>query len=81
MKRHLPALAVALALLPAAQAIAETIPIEVQKTNGCGCCLSWMKHLEENGFAPKGEDMFGGFLCVSNSTMAYRSAWSPAIRS
>ena len=62
MKRHLPALAIALALLPAAQAIGEAIRIEVRKTNGCGCCLSWMKHLEENGFAPSGEDMFASLL-------------------
>ena len=62
MKRLAPALAVAFALLPAAQAFAEAIPIDVRKTSGCGCCLSWMKHLEENGFAPKGEDMFGGLL-------------------
>ena len=62
MKRFTPALAIAFALLPAAQAVAEAIQIDVRKTNGCGCCLSWMKHLEENGFAPMGEDMFGGSL-------------------
>ena len=62
MKRHVPALAIALTLLPAAQAIADAIPIDVRKTNGCGCCLSWMEHLEDNGFAPTGEDMFGALL-------------------
>ena len=41
----------------AAQAIAQATQIEVIKTNGCGCCLAWMKHLEENGFEPTGEDM------------------------
>lgn len=46
----------------AAQAIAQSIPIDVRKTNGCGCCLAWMYHLEENGFAPTGEDMFAGLL-------------------
>ncbi len=46
----------------AAQAIAQAMPIDVKKTNGCGCCLAWMKHLEENGFAPIGEDMFAGLL-------------------
>ena len=47
MKRFTLALAIAFALLPAAQAVAEAIPIDVRKTNGCGCCLAWMKHLEE----------------------------------
>lgn len=64
MARHLSlsALATVLGLLPAAQAVADAIPIDVRKTNGCGCCLSWMEHLEENGFAPTGEDMSGGLL-------------------
>ena len=62
MRRMTQALAITLALLPAAQAVAEATPIDVRKTNGCGCCLSWMNHLEENGFAPTGQDMFGGLL-------------------
>jgi hypothetical protein len=62
MKRSLAALALALALLPAAQALAQATPIEVRKTNGCGCCLAWMEHLEESGFAPTGGDMFAGLL-------------------
>ena len=44
----------------AAQAIAEATPIDVKKTNGCGCCLAWMDHLEENGFAPSGQEMVAG---------------------
>ena len=62
MKRSLAALAFALLLLPAAQALAQATPIEVRKTNGCGCCLAWMERLEENGFAPTGQDMFAGLL-------------------
>ena len=62
MKRMTQALAITLALLPAAKALAEATAIDVRKTNGCGCCLSWMNHLEENGFAPTGENMFGGSL-------------------
>lgn len=62
MKRTLTALALTLALLPAAQALAQAASIEVRKTNGCGCCLAWMEHLEENGFAPTGQDMFAGLL-------------------
>ena len=62
MKRMTQVLAITLALFPAAQALAEATAIDVRKTNGCGCCLSWMNHLEENGFAPTGQDMFGGLL-------------------
>ncbi|MEY8829369.1 DUF411 domain-containing protein [Sedimentitalea sp. XS_ASV28] len=62
MKRHARVLAFAFAVLPAAQSLAEAISIDVRKTDGCGCCLSWMEHLEENGFAPAGEDMAGGLL-------------------
>ena len=40
MKRMTQALAITLALLPAAQVLAEATAIEVRKTNGCGCCLS-----------------------------------------
>ena len=60
MKKHL--LSALLTLSLAGQAIAQTTPIEVIKTNGCGCCLAWMKHLEENGFEPTGEDMFAGLF-------------------
>ena len=55
-------LATYFSLILAAQAIADATPIDVKKTNGCGCCLAWMEHLEENGFAPTGEDMFAGLL-------------------
>jgi hypothetical protein len=55
-------LATAFLLGVAAQALAQATPIDVKKTNGCGCCLAWMEHLEENGFAPSGEDMFAGLL-------------------
>ena len=55
-------LAIAFFLGLATQAFAEATPIDVKKTNGCGCCLAWMEHLEEYGFAPTGEDMFAGLL-------------------
>jgi hypothetical protein len=38
----------ALAFTPAAHAVGE--PITVLKTSGCGCCLSWIKRIEEAGF-------------------------------
>jgi len=46
----------------ATQAISQNTSIDVKKTNGCGCCLAWMEHLQENGFAPTGEDMFAALL-------------------
>lgn len=55
-------LATALSFGLAGQALAEPTQIDVKKTNGCGCCLAWMDHLEENGFAPTGQDMFAGLL-------------------
>ena len=24
--------------------------LEVMSTNGCGCCLGWVKHLETDGY-------------------------------
>lgn len=62
MKRLASTLALVFAVLPAAQALAEATPIDVRKTNSCGCCLSWMKNLEEKGFSPTSEDLFGGAL-------------------
>ncbi|MBM9595112.1 DUF411 domain-containing protein [Roseitranquillus sediminis] len=54
-------LALALAT-SASQAGAQATEAHVIKTNGCGCCLAWMEHLEENGFSVTGENMFGGAL-------------------
>ncbi len=62
MKSYLLAITLALGAFSAAPAFAEAASIDVKKTNGCGCCLSWMNHLEENGFNPTGEDMNGGLL-------------------
>lgn len=56
-------LLLALALVTSAsQATAQSTQAHVMKTNGCGCCLAWMEHLEENGFSVTGENMFGGAL-------------------
>lgn len=55
-----PALEGAITLGPAVQA--QEKAIEIHRINGCGCCLSRMDHLEENGFAPTGEDMYMGLL-------------------
>ncbi|WP_375280889.1 DUF411 domain-containing protein [Pseudooctadecabacter sp.] len=62
MKSFLTSLTLAPVGFTAAPAFAQDTPFEVMKTNGCGCCLGWMNHLEDNGFAPTGEDMHGGLL-------------------
>lgn len=62
MKSQIFALFCVLALLPASPVLAQSTSIEVKKTSGCGCCLSWMRHLEGNGFAPTDEDLFAGLL-------------------
>lgn len=58
------ALHVALALgwlitTPAAEA-GQTV--SVLKTSGCGCCLSWIKHLERAGFAVTARNLAMGDL-------------------
>ncbi len=45
--------AVALALAAPA-AIAQQMPlVEVWKSDSCGCCGEWVKHMQKNGFATK----------------------------
>ena len=36
--------------------------IEVLKTSGCGCCVSWVKHLEGQGFKVKTRNLDMGSL-------------------
>ena len=36
--------------------------IEVLKTSGCGCCIGWIKHLEEAGFDVESRDLDMGSL-------------------
>jgi hypothetical protein len=31
--------------------------IEVLKTSGCGCCIGWVRHLEEAGYAVTSRDL------------------------
>ena len=55
-------MAAMLTVLAAGQALAQATAMEVKKTSGCGCCLAWMERMQENGFAPQGENMFMGLL-------------------
>ncbi|MBC8130910.1 MAG: DUF411 domain-containing protein [Rhizobiaceae bacterium] len=48
-------LAGAFALLSTSALAAETI--SVFSTSGCGCCIGWMKHLEEAGFTVDAENL------------------------
>ncbi len=50
------ALLPALIALPLSAGAAQPV-IEVYKTASCGCCKQWVKHLEENGFAVKAQDV------------------------
>ena len=50
----LPLFLAGLALSPAG---AASDKILVLKTSGCGCCLSWINHLEEAGFSVEVEDL------------------------
>ena len=53
MKRREFVLAVGLALL-APLAMAQQAPlVEVWKSDSCGCCAEWIKHLQKSGFATK----------------------------
>lgn len=42
--------------LPLAASAAQPV-IEVYKTEYCGCCKEWIKHLEANGFTVKAKDV------------------------
>ena len=38
-------------------ALAANPVVEVYKTEYCGCCKQWIKHLEANGFTVKATDV------------------------
>lgn len=48
-------LAGALALLSTSVLAAENV--EMFSTSGCGCCIGWMRHLEEAGFEVTNENL------------------------
>lgn len=56
------AAALTLVMLPTSHALDEAITIDVAKTRGCGCCILWIKHLEQKGFATTSQDMLPGML-------------------
>ena len=38
-------------------AFAAAVPIEVWKSPSCGCCAEWVKHLRDNGFSVRVNDV------------------------
>jgi len=50
--------AVALLVFPMASASEDkTLKLDVFKTETCGCCKRWIKHLEENDIVPEPTDL------------------------
>lgn len=43
-------------------AIAGETHVEVTSTNGCGCCVAWTRHLEENGYTTEIDHLSMGEL-------------------
>ena len=37
---------------------------QVYSTSGCGCCVSWVRHLEENGYRARVENLDMGALML-----------------
>lgn len=48
--------------VPTTHALADALSVHVQKTRGCGCCILWIRHLEQNGFETTSEDVLPGML-------------------
>lgn len=46
-----------LAVASAGPALAGGVPVGVMKAEGCGCCVAWMDHLRDSGFAPEGQNL------------------------
>ena len=43
-------------VMPSGSAFAQTSAILVHKDPGCGCCVGWVRHLEDAGFAVTAEE-------------------------
>ncbi|WP_151638759.1 DUF411 domain-containing protein [Noviherbaspirillum aerium] len=58
MKRHLLLKAAIVGMLSVNLAATAANPIvEVYKSESCGCCSEWVKHLEANGFTVKAQNV------------------------
>lgn len=61
-RRHFLSFAATAAALAAVPAIAAAESVQVFKSAGCGCCIGWMKHLEQHGFRVSSKDLPHGAL-------------------
>ncbi|RZA36376.1 MAG: DUF411 domain-containing protein [Lysobacteraceae bacterium] len=68
------ACAAALLSLPLLASAAQPV-IEVYKTEYCGCCKEWIKHLEANGFTVKAQNVAdpGGYRAKFGIPAEYAS--------
>ncbi|HEU4851021.1 MAG TPA: DUF411 domain-containing protein [Telluria sp.] len=57
MRRFLNTLVLSAAMGVTSVAMAAAPVVEVYKTEYCGCCKQWVKHLEANGFVVKAHDV------------------------
>lgn len=58
MKRHLMLKAALVGLLTAHLGVSAASPVvEVYKSESCGCCSEWVKHLQANGLTVKAQNV------------------------
>ncbi|WP_151638628.1 MULTISPECIES: DUF411 domain-containing protein [Noviherbaspirillum] len=58
MRRHLLLKAAMVSLLTAHLGVSAATPVvEVYKSESCGCCAEWVKHLQANGFTVKAQNV------------------------
>jgi hypothetical protein len=58
MKRHLLFKAAMVSLLTMHLGVSAATPVvEVYKSESCGCCAEWVKHLQANGFTVKAQNV------------------------
>jgi hypothetical protein len=62
MRSFVVPLALALSISLGGGPTATAEPIEIWKTESCGCCTSWVEYLAKNGFTPKAANVAAGEL-------------------
>ena len=72
MASRLRAAAVAVAMLISTGAAGTASVVEVLSTSGCGCCIGWVRHLEENGYAADVKHLAMGELMQRKLSLGLR---------
>jgi len=72
MASRLRAAAVAVAMLISTGAAGAASVVEVLSTSGCGCCIGWVRHLEENGYAADVKHLAMGELMQRKLSLGLR---------